>query len=146
MCRQNYGILMCLTKLKCLGGVHARIFCQPRANLRQRKIIEEEGCILCSRELETRVHALWNYAIAKDVWVGSLVRLQKRSSNHQDVLQLFHELLVWLSKSEFELFLVKAWLIWNQRNSVTYGGKIRDPRWLNKRALDYLTEFQQSQV
>ena len=75
-----------------------------------------------------------------------MVRLQKRSLDHQDVLQLFHELLVRLSKSEFELFLVQAWLIWNQRNSVTYGGKIRDSRWLNKRALDYLTEFQQSEV
>ena len=77
--------------------------------------------------------------------MGSLVRLQKWSSGQLDVLQLFHDLLIRLTTAEFKLFLVQSWLIWNQRNTVVHGGKMSDPRWLNKRVWDYLSEFQQSQ-
>ena len=51
-----------------------------------------------------------------------------------------------LTKSEFELFLVQAWFIWNQRNTVLHGGSFEDPGWLNKRAFDFLKEFQQTQM
>ena len=61
------------------------------------------------------------------------------------MLQLFIEMLNRLTSPEFELFIVQAWLIWNQRNAVMHGKKIVDPRWLNKRACDYLNEFQRSQ-
>ena len=43
------------------------------------------------------------------------------------------------------MFLVQAWLIWNQRNTIVYGGKLKDPNWLNKRAVEFLQEFQQAQ-
>ena len=49
-----------------------------------------------------------------------------------------------LSSTEFELFLVQSWMIWNQRNVVAHGGKVKDPRWLNKRAREFLDEFHQS--
>ena len=58
-----------------------------------------------------------------------------------DVLQLAMELLHKLSQEEFELFLVQAWLIWNQRNSVTHGGSIQDPTQLVRRAVELLDEF-----
>ena len=41
--------------------------------------------------------------------------------------------------------MVQSWLIWNQRNTVVHRGKMRDSRWLNKRAWDYLSDFQQLQ-
>lgn len=43
------------------------------------------------------------------------------------------------------MFLVQALLIWNQRNTVIHGGKLKEPCWLNKKVLDYLGEFQQTQ-
>ena len=43
--------------------------------------------------------------------------------------------------AELELFLVQAWIIWNQRNIVIHGGKLKEPSWLNKRAVDYLDEY-----
>nr|XP_023907664.1 uncharacterized protein LOC112019374 [Quercus suber] len=46
---------------------------------------------------------------------------------------------------EFEMFLVQAWLIWNQRNTVIHGRKLKVPCWLNKKVLHYLGEFQQTQ-
>ena len=44
------------------------------------------------------------------------------------------------------MFLVQAWLIWNQRNRVVYGGKLLELGWLNRCAAELLEEFQQSQV
>ena len=44
------------------------------------------------------------------------------------------------------MFLVQAWLIWNQRNIVVYRGKLLEPGRLNSRATKLLEEFQQSQV
>ena len=38
-----------------------------RENLVRRKIIEEDGCMLCSRVPEIGVHAIWECAVAKDV-------------------------------------------------------------------------------
>nr|XP_023876296.1 uncharacterized protein LOC111988743 [Quercus suber] len=132
-------------KVKVFGWRACQNILPTRANLRRRRVIDDDACTLCLREAETGVHALWDCAVARDVWAGSLTRLQKWSSGQHDVLQLFHELLIRLTTDEFELFLVQAWLIWNQRNTVVHRGKMRDPRWLNKRAREYLSEFQQSQ-
>ena len=44
-----------------------------------------------------------------------------------------------------ELFLVQAWILWNQRNKLLHGGMIQDPNMLCKRAVEYLEEYQNSQ-
>nr|XP_023892017.1 uncharacterized protein LOC112004019 [Quercus suber] len=49
-----------------------------------------------------------------------------------------------LSTNEFELFVIQSWIIWNQRNTVVFGGKLKDPKWLNKRAKEFLDEFRQA--
>ncbi|XP_023905928.1 uncharacterized protein LOC112017706 [Quercus suber] len=47
---------------------------------------------------------------------------------------------------DLEVVLVRAWLIWNQRNRVVDGGKFHDPGWLNNRATEFLEEFQTASV
>ena len=79
------------------------------------------------------------------MWAGSQVKLQKHTREHADTLQLFESLLDQLSASEFELFLAQTWLIWDQRNTIIYGGKLKELNWLNKRAVEFLNEFQQAQ-
>ena len=101
--------------------------------------------MLCSREVETRVHALWECAVAKDVWSGRMIRIQKSGQGQQDVLHLFQELLGKLSIAEFILFVVQTWIIWNQRNTVVFGGKLKDPKWLNKWAKELLDNFHHAQ-
>ena len=59
--------------------------------------------------------------------------------------QLFQYLLDRLDTKEVELFLIQAWDIWNQRNSILHGGKLKDPSWLKKHAKKNLEEFQQVQ-
>ncbi|KAL0009843.1 hypothetical protein SO802_004951 [Lithocarpus litseifolius] len=86
------------------------------------------------------------YAAVTDVWVGSIMKLQKGGSDFQDVLQLVEYLVDRLSTDEMELFWVQSWLIWNQRNCVLYGGQLKNPKILNRRAEEFLQEFKQSQV
>lgn len=86
-----------------------------------------------------------NVGVEQDIWVGSLVKLQRYTLGQHDVVQLFQELLSRLHTTEFELFLVQAWLIWNQRIVMNHRRKLKDPKWLNKRAADYLDDFRQAQ-
>ena len=44
-----------------------------------------------------------------------------------------------------ELFLVQAWTVQNQRNTMVHGEQMKDPRWLNKRAAKYLEEYKKAQ-
>ena len=41
---------------------------------------------------------------------------------------------------EMDLFWAQAWFIWNQRNCVVHGGRMKDPSSLNKRAEEYVAE------
>ena len=49
-------------------------------NLVKRRIINEDKCPICTREVETAIHVLWGYAAVIDVWVGSIPKLQKGNS------------------------------------------------------------------
>ena len=82
----------------------------------------------------------------QDIWAGSCQKLQKKSSRVVDVMQLMEDLIDRLTKEELELFWVQVWLAWNQRNHVVFGGNLMDPRTLNNRAVEYLTEYRQAQV
>ena len=62
--------------------------------------------------------------MAQDIWVGCLARLQKCHVGPEDMMQLWEELTVRLTIDEFELFLVQAWLIWNQRNALIHGKQL----------------------
>ena len=56
------------------------------------------------------------------------------------------ELLERLNLEEMELFWTQAWLIWNQRNSLLHGGKMKNPTCLNKRAEECMEEFKRAQA
>ena len=115
-------------------------------NLAKRRIIPDNMCHCFRRYPETGVYVLWECGAAQDVWTGCLVRIQKIPNGQSDTLQLFEEFMDRLTRSEFELFLVQAWLIWNQRNTVIHGRSFKELGWLNKRATELLEEFHKSQV
>ncbi|KAK9989877.1 hypothetical protein SO802_030116 [Lithocarpus litseifolius] len=91
------------------------------------------------------IHVLWDCGVAVDVWAGSSLRLQKCVHGQADILELMEYLLSRLSVQEMELFLVQAWIIWNQRNKLLHGGKMQDPNTLCRRAVEYLEEYRNSQ-
>ena len=63
-----------------------------------------------------------------------------------DFKGLFESLMDRLQKEELEIFLVQAWLIWNQRNAMIHGRHLREPSWLNKRAKEFLDENRKAQM
>ena len=133
-------------KIKVFGWRAYLEILPTRVNLAKRRIIPDNMCHCCRRYPERRVHVLWECGAAQDVWAGCLVRIQKIPNGQSDTLQLFEELMDRLTGSEFELFLVQAWLIWNQRNTVLHSGSFKEPGWLNKRATELLEEYHKSQV
>ena len=60
------------------------------------------------------------------------------------MLELMEYLLSRLSFQEMELFLVQAWIIWNQQNKLLHGGKMQDPNTLYRRDVEYLEEYRNS--
>ena len=71
--------------------------------------------------------------------------LQKGSNIYFDFRHLFEYLLDKLPTLELELFLVQAWLLWNQRNVMVHGGQMKDTWCLNKRAAQYLEDYKKAQ-
>ncbi|KAK9998230.1 hypothetical protein SO802_017833 [Lithocarpus litseifolius] len=132
-------------KIKVFGWRACQEILPTRSNLAKRRIIHDNVCLNCTRFPESTIHALWDCGVAMDVWAGSSLKLQKCVHGQADMLELMEYLLSKLSVQEMELFLVQAWLIWNQRNNLLHGGMIQDPNTLCRRAVVYLEEYRNSQ-
>ena len=128
-------------KIKVFGWRACYRILPTRVNLSKKWIIADNWCEACKTEPETEIHALWNCAVAQDIWASCSTRLQKCHVGLKDMMQLWEQLTVRLTIDEFELFLVQAWLIWNQRNALIHGIQLQEPGILNRRAEDYLAEF-----
>lgn len=131
-------------KIKVFGWKVCHGILPTQVNLVKRKITGDNAYPICTQFPKTEIHALWDCLVAQDVWAGSRIKLQKYPLGPQDMLQIFDYLMDRLDLENVELFLVHAWIIWNQRNSVLYGGMLKDPGWLNKHAAEYLEEFKQA--
>ena len=116
-----------------------------QSNLAKRRIIHDNVCPNCTRFPESTIHALWDCEVAVDVWVGSSLKLQKCAHGQANILKLMEYLFSKLSLQEIELFLVQAWIIWNQRNKLLHRGKMQDSNTLCRRAMEYLEEYRNSQ-
>ncbi|XP_023921139.2 uncharacterized protein LOC112032606 [Quercus suber] len=132
-------------KIKLFGWRACHNILPTKDNLVRRRIIEDSVCELCNQGSESGLHVLWECEVAKDVWAGSMGRLQKSVCGQTDFSHLFVILLDRLSREELETFMVQCWLIWNQWNSVLHGGKLQDPSKLIQRAADLLNEFNEAQ-
>lgn len=134
-----------LNKIKIFGWRACHGILPTRLNLAKRNIIADTVCPICLQSPENEVHVLWDCPATQDVWARSWTKLQKCPLGQQDVLQLFDYLMHRLEPEEMELFLVQAWILWNQRNCVLHGGELKDPGWLNTRAEEWLEESAQVQ-
>ncbi|KAL0011169.1 hypothetical protein SO802_006277 [Lithocarpus litseifolius] len=132
-------------KIKVFGWRACTDILPTRANLVRRKVLTDDKCPICLRESENTIHAIWECVAVQDIWAGSCGKLQKRCSGVADVMQLMECLCDRLTREELELFWVQAWLAWNQRNRVVFGGNLMDLRSLNNRAEVYLTYYRQAQ-
>ena len=99
-------------------------------------------CPVCNQALETILHALWECAVAQDVWAGCSHRLlQKGLTVQASVLQLVEDLLHKLPPDVLEFFLVLCWLLWHHRNRVVHGSILQDLGTLNGHTRSLLVEY-----
>lgn len=104
--------------------------CLLSFNLSRQKEILDASCDMCEGP-KTSLHALWECGVVQNVWAGSVLCLQKVRQEQEDMLQLTRFMMDRLSLDDLQLFLVQAWLIWHQRNTVIHFGKLEDPGVLN---------------
>ena len=62
------------------------------------------------------------------------------------MLQLMEDFMERLTVEELELFWTQAWLIWNQRNTLLHGGKLKSRNSLNRRAEGCIEDFKCAQT
>ncbi|XP_059436307.1 uncharacterized protein LOC132169261 [Corylus avellana] len=115
-------------------------------NLFRRGVCADQICPLCLRDTETVIHITWECPSANDVWGGSIVKLQKCSTNGGSFRQLFSDVLRRCEKREVELFSVTARKIWMRRNRVVHGGLFQHPNQVLKEAEVGLEDFRRLNV
>ncbi|XP_075665148.1 uncharacterized protein LOC142634767 [Castanea sativa] len=84
-------------KIKIFGWRACHDILLIAGNLTRRKIIQENKCPLCMREVESRVHALSHCVAVQDIWAGSIRKVQKCRHWQLDMKQLMEDLLEWLT-------------------------------------------------
>ena len=62
------------------------------------------------------------------------------------MLHLIEEFMECLTLEEFELFWTQVWIVWNQRNNLLHGGKMKISSSLNKKAEEYIEDFKCAQT
>ncbi|XP_042979926.1 uncharacterized protein LOC122310106 [Carya illinoinensis] len=83
-------------------------------NLFKRKVVDENSCPLCSREVETNMHVLWECYAANDIWTEDGSRVQKWNRTETDFLKLWESLMQKLNIDELELMALLT-LSWSLR-------------------------------
>ena len=99
----------------------------------------DNSCGFCGG-CELSDHALWDCVVAAEVWkeVGiNLPNLKQPMKNFIDV--------VWSFKkrdkvSDWELFAITAWMVWNNRNMFKHEGRGKDPKRIALKAKEYAKE------
>jgi hypothetical protein len=115
-----------------------------KANLFRRKITEDPLCPMCGVQAETTGHILWGCSAAKAIWSECNSKIQKRSSEHEDFLDIFSDLLRVLDQDDLERVAVVARAMWFRRNAVVHGRQIGQPYIVVSQALENLEAFQQA--
>ena len=107
--------------------------------LASRSVASNNSCVSCGG-CESSGHALWDCYVAAEVWreVGvNLPVLKQPMKNFVDVVWSFKER---DGVSDWELFAITAWMIWNNRNVFKHEERGKDPKRIAMEAREYAKE------
>ena len=113
-----------------------------RTNLCRRKVQLDPVCGIFQKQNETVAHALWSCPMARNVWALVASKLQKRSSEAEDIYVLVRELMAVLSTKELEVWAIVSWSIWNARNRCLFDKKQIQPCEILRGAMTLLQDYQ----
>ena len=95
--------------------------------LASRRVASDSSCGFCG-VYESLSHALWDCAIVAEVWkeVGlNLLKLNQPTKEFIDVVWMLKER---ESVSDWELFTIMAWMVWNNRHAFKHESRCKDPK------------------
>ena len=109
--------------------------------LMHRKVVKEDKCDLCG-ECESSGHILWGCKVAKEAWSETSFKLDRLDRPPKDFLDVVWLLMASSSEKDWVKFVVTAWLLWNNRNSVRFGDKCKNGKTIDGEARIYMEAFQ----
>ncbi|XP_042958050.1 uncharacterized protein LOC122293561 [Carya illinoinensis] len=116
------------------------------ANVKRRKVVEDNNCLICSQAIETSSHALWSCVAAQDVWKQSCKKVQKMSCHSDLFFDIWSLLVENLDATELEDSAVVLKRIWSRRNKMYHGKGFTHPTKLYQQAIEEVSIFRESLV
>ena len=107
--------------------------------LTARKVVSDSSCGFCGG-FESSGHALWDCEIAAGVWREIGLKLPKLNQPMKDFTDVVWTLYEKNGVSDWELFVITAWMIWNNKNTFKHEGKCKDPKKIAMEAKEYAKE------
>ncbi|XP_041004109.1 uncharacterized protein LOC121249464 [Juglans microcarpa x Juglans regia] len=100
------------------------------ANLRRRKIVEDNSCFICKQVPETSGYALWGCAAAQDVWNLGGKKMQKMTFHSEMVFDIWSILVDLIDSTELKEVAAILRGIWTRRNEFLHGKEFKHPTML----------------
>ncbi|XP_075665698.1 uncharacterized protein LOC142635428 [Castanea sativa] len=95
---------------------------------------------------ETSGHILWDCNFAKEVWSGSKIKLPSLPGPVNEFLNVVWVLVEDCPNINWVIFAVTAWSFWNNRNTVTHGGRSKDMEGLIQSVASYVAEIKEVKI
>ena len=131
--------LDCPNKIKHFMWRACKNILPTRNRLKGKGISCEDCCALCGCS-ETSGHILWDCKLAKEVWCGTKIKLPALPEPVPEFLNLVWEAMDSHPNTNWVLFAVTAWSLWNNRNTVIHGGLSKGQEGLIKSVAAYIDE------
>lgn len=128
--------LNCPNKMKHFLWRACRDILPTNYRLATRKVINDDSFAFCG-ECESSRHILWDCKVASKVWKEVDLGLPVLDQPTRDFVDV-----VWVLKdrkesTDWELFAITAWHIWNNRNNFKYEGRCKEVKRISKEVCEY---------
>ncbi|XP_075636928.1 uncharacterized protein LOC142609204 [Castanea sativa] len=137
--------LECPSKIKCFMWKACKNILPTRNRLKLRGVDYGDCCALCG-DSETLGHILWDCTFAKEVWSGSKMKLPALPGPVNEFLNVVWVVVEVCPNIIWVLFAVTAWSLWNNRNTVTHGGRSKDKEGLIKSVASFVAGIKEEKT
>lgn len=107
--------------------------------LASRRVIADGSCGFCG-DCELSCHVLWDCKVASEVWKEVGLNLPKLYHPSKDFIDVVWTLKEREGVSDWELFAITTWMVWNNRNVFKNEGRCKEPKRIAKEAREYAME------
>lgn len=92
-----------------------------------RKVTSDSSCGFCDG-YESSGYALWDCIVAAEVWKEVGINLPKLKQPMKNFIDVVWSLKERKGGSDWELFAITAWMVWNNQNLFKHEGRCKNPK------------------